>query len=255
MREHEATFRFYEELNDFLPRGQRMKSILYGFNGHPAIKDSIEALGVPHTEVDLIIVNGDSVGFDYLLRSADRVAVYPVFESVDIASRVQLRPQPSRRTAFVLDVHLGKLARILRMLGFDVVYRNDLDDPEIIQISLDEHRIILTRDRKMLFHKVITHAHWVHSTVADEQAREVLRHFDLFGSVRRFRRCPICNGIIQPVDKWAILDRLEPLTKKYYKTFFQCPDCKKIYWQGTHCERIGLRLDWMCMRSGKSLSR
>lgn len=242
MKEHEAQFRFYEELNDFLPPDQRKKTISYRFNGHPAIKDSIEAQGVPHTEVDLIVVGGESVGFGYQLQPGDRVAVYPVFESLDITPLVRLRPDPLRRSAFVLDVHLGKLARILRLLGFDTLYRNDFDDAAIIRISLDEHRIILTCDRRMLFNKVITHAHWLHSTDAEKQACEVLQRFDLFDQVRMFRRCAVCNGLIQPVTKEAVLERLEPLTKEYYDCFFQCPDCGKIYWRGSHYERI---LRWL----------
>jgi len=251
MKEHQAQFRFYEELNDFLPPEQRKKTVVYGFNGHPAIKDPIEALGVPHTEVDLITVNGESVGFDYQLQPDDHAAVYPVFESLDITPQVRLRSEPLRRTAFILDVHLGKLARILRLLGFDVLYRNDFDDDEIIRISLDEHRIILTRDRPMLFNKVITHAHWLHSTNAEKQATEVLRRFDLFDQVRLFCRCPVCNGRIQSVEKGDILDRLEPLTKEYYDRFFQCSDCGKIYWQGTHYDRILRRLERIRRRSGQ----
>ncbi|QHI69441.1 Mut7-C RNAse domain-containing protein [Tichowtungia aerotolerans] len=243
MKEHMAQFRFYEELNDFLPPDQRKEAVNYSFNGCPAIKDPIEAMGVPHTEVELIIVNGESVGFEYRLRVGDRVAVYPVCESLDVLPLVRLRPEPLRRTAFVLDVHLGKLARILRLLGFDVLYRNDFNDEEIIRISLAEHRIILTRDRPMLFNKIITHAHWLHSTDAEEQAVEVLQRFDLFGRVQMFHRCPVCNGFVQPVEKEHVLDRLEPLTKKYYDLFFKCSDCGKIYWQGTHYDRILQRLE------------
>jgi len=214
MKEHEAQFRFYEELNDFLPRPRRKQTVHYDFNGHPAIKDPIEALGVPHTEVDLVVANGESVGFGYQLQPGDRVAVYPVFESFDISPIVKLRGKPLRRTAFVLDVHLGKLARILRLLGFDVTYRNNYDDAEIIRIGLNEHRIILTRDRRMLFNRTITHGHWLHSTHSEQQAREVLERFDLAGQIQRFLRCPACNM-----------------------------ECRKIYWKGSHYDRIVDKLD------------
>lgn len=243
MKEHEAEFRFYEELNDFLPHRKRKKSMRYDFNGRPGIKDAIEAIGVPHTEVDLIVVNGESVGFDCRLEHGDRVAVYPVFESIDISSIVKLREKPLRNTAFILDVHLGKLARILRMLGFDVLYRTDYDDPEIIRIALEEHRIILTRDRRMLFNKCITHGHWMHSTRAEEQAREVIGRFDLHGLIRPFLRCPKCNGLLHHVEKEAVLDQLEPLTKKYYTEFYQCPDCRQLYWKGSHYDRIADKLN------------
>ncbi len=242
-KEFSADFRFYEELNDFLPLHRRKREHRYAFNGHPAIKDSIEAQGVPHTEVDLIVVNGQSVGFDYPLLPGDRVAVYPMFESLDISPIVRLREAPLRRTAFILDVHLGKLARILRMLGIDTLYRTDYDDPEIIRIALAEQRIILTRDRRMLHDRRITHARWLHSTHSESQAREVIKRFQLERAIRRFVRCPACNGLVESVEKEAILDRLEPLTKQYYSEFFQCPDCRKIYWKGSHYDRIVDKLD------------
>ena len=152
-----AVFRFYEELNDFLPAGQKKKDILYHFENSPSIKDPIESLGVPHPEVVLIIVNNESVGFDYRLQDNDRVAVYPVFEGLDISPIVKLRDKPLRNLIFILDVNLGKLTKKLRMLGFDCHYRNDFKDREIVQIAVDEKRIILTRDRRLLRYKIITH--------------------------------------------------------------------------------------------------
>ena len=133
--EHAAEFRFYEELNDFLPPEQRKKTVPYRFDGHPGIKDPIEALGVPHVEVDLIVVNGASVGFDYQLRDGDRVAVYPVFEALDVSPAVKLRDAPLRQTAFVVDVNLGRLARLLRLLGFDALFSNAYGDDEIVAIA------------------------------------------------------------------------------------------------------------------------
>ena len=130
-----AEFRFYEELSDLLPPERQKQSFVYAFSGKPSVKHAIETIGVPHTEVDVVLVNGSSVGFDCSLNDGDRVAVYPTFECFDISSVTCLRPQPLRRTRFVLDVHLGKLARHLRMLGFDSLYRNDYDDDQIIRIS------------------------------------------------------------------------------------------------------------------------
>lgn len=200
-REYTAQFRFYEELNDFLPKEKRKRIFSFEFNGNPGIKDPIEALGVPHTEVDLILVNGASVGFHYQLQNDDFVSVYPVFESLDISPIAVLREKPLRRTAFVLDVHLGKLARLLRLLGFDVKYENNYDDPEIVQISVAENRIILTRDRRLLFAKAVTHGYWVRSTNAMQQVDEVLNRFDLRDCIAPFHRCIVCNGEIHPVNK------------------------------------------------------
>ncbi len=238
LRRHTARFRFYAELNDFLPDRYDGREIPYAFRDHPSVKDAIEALGVPHTEVELILVDGRAVGFDYHLRDGDRVAVYPAFESWDVSSLVQLRERPLRRVAFILDVHLGKLARLLRLLGFDALYRNDYEDHEIVAIARAEHRIILTRDRGILKYRDVTHGYWVRSTDPIEQAREVLRRFDLAAQVAPFRRCLVCNGLIEPVDKADVLAQLPPATAMYYDEFYKCADCGKVYWRGAHYARM-----------------
>jgi uncharacterized protein with PIN domain len=238
MCEHQATFRFYEELNDFLPPVKRKATLVHFFNGSPSVKDAIEALGVPHTDVDLIVANGNSVGFDYHVKEGDRVAVYPVFESLDISPIIRLRGEPLRKTAFILDVHLGKLARRLRMLGFDVMYRTDYDDPEIIRIGVEEHRIILTRDRRLLQARIVTHGYWVRSQNAEEQVAEVLRRFDLHDQINTFSRCLSCNGIMSEVDKAEVEEKLEPKTRLYYDRFYRCSSCGKIYWEGSHMDKL-----------------
>src|SRR5438477_6760632 len=203
-----AQFRFYEELNDFLAPALRKCEFPYAFTGTPSVKDAIEAIGVPHTEVDLVLVDGESVDFTRRLTGSERVAVYPVFERLDIAPVTRLRARPLRRSRFVLDVHLGKLARYLRLLGFDALYRTDYDDATIIRLSLDEHRIILTRDRGVLKHTAVTHGYWVRSTVPRQQLGEVVRVFDLGADTRPFTRCMLCNGELQPVEKNVVADRL-----------------------------------------------
>ncbi|MEN8259598.1 MAG: Mut7-C RNAse domain-containing protein [Pseudomonadota bacterium] len=238
MCEHCAEFRFYEELNDFLPEERRKRAFEYRFNGNPGIKDPVEALGVPHTEVDLILANGESVGFDYRLQDGDRIAVYPMFESLDITPIAKLRDTPLRRSAFVLDVHLGKLTKLLRLLGFDAKYRNDFHDAEIVDISVRENRIILTRDRRLLYAKVITHGYWLRSMDPEEQLREVIRRFDLTAHIRPFHRCLMCNGRISQVAKEEVVDLLEPLTRLYYDDFFRCLECGKIYWRGSHFDHM-----------------
>lgn len=242
MRENEAQFRFCGELNDFLPRLRRKRNVLYQFDGHPSVKDSIEAQGVPHTEIDLILINDESVDFSYQLQSGDRVVVYPASASPDISPAVRLRPAPLRCPAFVLDVHLGRLARWLRLLGFDVLYRNDYEDAEIVRIAVDEQRVVLTRDRGLLFHASITHARWLHSIELETQLLEVLDRFNLRGQIRLIRRCALCNGVIRPVAKSVILDQLKPLTARYFDHFFRCTSCGRIYWKGSHYDRIVRRL-------------
>lgn len=189
-KEHTACFRFYEELNDFLIPEQRKRTLRYRFNGHPGILDAIEAFGVPPAEVDLIIVNAESVGFAYRLQPDDRVAVYPMFESFDITPLVKLRERPLRRTRFVVAANLGELARQLRMMGLDVLSDNRFGDDEIAAISLAQRRIVLTRDRRLLPAKSLTHGYWVRSVHPAEQVREIVRRFDLYRQLKPSRRGP-----------------------------------------------------------------
>jgi len=233
-----ANFRFYAELNDFFPELIDRREILYRFYRRPSIKDAIEAQGVPHTEVDLILANGRSVGFDYALQDDDRVAVYPVFESIDISPILRLREKPLRNVRFICDVHLGKLARRLRMLGFDTLYRNDYDDPTIVRIATRQNRVILTRDRLLLHRKAVTHGYLIRTSNPLDQISELLQRFQLEDHLRPFARCIECNGRIRPVSKAEIVQFLEPKTRQYYDRFSRCEQCMKIYWQGSHYERM-----------------
>lgn len=236
--EKQATFRFYEELNDFLPVTKKKVEFVRVFSGNPSIKDSIESMGVPHVEVDMILVNGISVDFKYILQDNDVVSVYPVFETLGISNVTHLRSKPLRNSTFILDVHLGKLAGYLRMLGFDTMYQNDNDDNEIIRISLDEHRIILTRDIGLLKVKSVTHAYFVRNQHPKEQLVEVLNHFDLYGDIHPFVRCIKCNGPLEPIEKEKIIRQLEPLTIQYFNKFSRCTDCKSVFWEGSHFEHM-----------------
>jgi len=186
---YQIFLRFYEELNDFLPRDLRKVQITRTLSGKVPIKDVIESLGVPHTEVDLILVNQVSMDFSYIVRPGDRISVYPVFESLDISPITRLRPKPLRKTEFVLDVHLGKLARYLRFLGFDSLYRNDYSDDELAQISAEKKRILLTRDRNLLKRSVITHGYYVRSTDPRQQLAEIIRRFQLSPPYPFLKRC------------------------------------------------------------------
>ncbi len=238
-----ASFRFYAELNDFLPTHRRQVLFQHAFSGRPAIKDTIEALGVPHTEVDLILVNGVSVDFGYRLRDGDQISVYPVFESMDISPVLHLRPKPLREVRFVADTHLGRLARYLRMLGFDTLYRNDFTDDELARISCDQSRILLTKDRGLLKRSRVTHGYFVREIHPRGQCIEVLRRFDLVGLITPFERCIRCNGMVKAVDKEEIIDQLEPGTRQYYDEYRRCEDCARIYWRGSHYQRMQRFID------------
>jgi len=238
MIERIVSLRFYEELNDFLIPDYRKQWFNYTFRINQTVKDAIEAHGVPHAEIDLILVNGISVDFNYHLMNGDRISVYPVFETFDISKVNRLRPDPLRVTKFVLDVHLGKLCKYLRMLGFDTYYRNDLDDDEIVNISKAEQRIILTRDIGILKNGAVTHGYWVRSKDSREQITEVIRHFDLKHQIRPFYRCTVCNGLVNKVNKDEINNLLKSNTKKFFDNFYQCSACKRVYWEGSHYENM-----------------
>lgn len=234
----QAWFRFYEELNDFLPSLKRKTSFAYSFKGNPSVKDTIEALGIPHVEVDMIIVNGNPVDFSYKIKNEDQISVYPVFESMDISGVSPLRDKPLRIIKFIADVHLGRLAKYLRMCGFDTYFDIDLSDNQIIGISLKERRIILTRDKELLKNKLVTHGYWIRSIKPDKQLMEVLQKFDLKSTLNPFVRCLECNGMIEDVSKEDIRERLLKKTKDFYTEFKRCKKCGNIYWEGSHYERM-----------------
>jgi len=235
-------FRFYEELNDFLPVHQRKKPFEYTFTGTPSVKNSIEAIGVPHTEVDLILVDGVSVDFETLLKGGEHVSVYPVFESMDISPVVRLRPKPLRETRFVVDVNLGKLAQKLRLLGFDTLFRNNLEDDEIVQISVTEKRIILTRDKGVLKHTAASHGYWVRNSDPQKQLHEVVQRLQLQNSFRPFSRCSNCNGSLTAVDAEEVKVKVPEDTFSMCNEFWKCDGCGQIYWEGTHYRKI---LKWI----------
>lgn len=233
----EVILRFYEELNDFLAPALRRRDIVHDCRRRTSVKDMIESFGVPHTEVDLILVNGVSVDFSRIVQAGDRISVYPVFEAVDISPLIRLRPAPLRTPRFVVDVNLGRLARYLRLLGFDCRYANDLTDAEVARISVDESRTVLTRDRALLQQRIITHGYFVRADQPRAQVREVLERLDLYRQVQPFTRCTRCNGVLEQVDKQAVAAALQPKTRRYYDDFRRCTGCGQIYWKGSHFER------------------
>ena len=230
--------RFYAELNDFLPPRRRGGMTLYAFEISGSVKDMIETLGVPHTEVDLILVNGEPEDLSYRLQSGDRISVYPVFESIDISTLVRVRPQPLRESRFVADTHLGRLVRYLRTLGFDTMYRDDYQDEELAAISANERRILLTRDRGLLKRNLVTRGYCVRATDPREQLVEVLQRFDLSRLILPFSRCVHCNSFLRPARKDSISHRLPPKTAQYFEEFHVCPGCERIYWKGSHYRRM-----------------
>lgn len=233
-----ALFRFYAELNDHLPPGQQYRMIEREFLLATSVKDLVESIGVPHVEVDLILVNGESVDFSRLVRDGDRVAVYPVFEALDVTPVQHLRPQPLREPRFVLDVHLGRLAGYLRMLGLDSLYDQHASDPELVRISSGQRRILLTRDRGLLKHSAVTHGYWLRETESRRQAAEIVRRFDLARSIRPFTRCMVCNQALRVAAAHEVLNRVPPKVAEWCGEFRKCESCGRVYWQGSHWRRM-----------------
>ncbi len=228
-----VTFRFYEELNDFLPKHRRKTDFEAKFKGKRSIKDMIEALGVPHTEIDLILVNGNSVDFNYILQDEDRVSVYPVFESLNITDVTQLRKIPLRRNKFLADINLGNIVKYMRVLGLDLYYDSLLSTREIIEISKRENRVILTKSRKLLKFKDVSHVIFIHPGTTTEQIRRIIDYLDIKDNIKPFSRCLRCNTLLNIVLKEKILDRIPPKTKEFCDEYVQCQSCDKIYWKGT----------------------
>lgn len=229
-----ATFRFYEELNDFLAPKRRKQEFTVPCAQAATTKHMIEALGVPHTEVELILVNGESADFNLLLQDGDRVAVYPRFEAVDVTPLLRVRDTPLRNPRFVADAHLGGLAHLLRMLGFDTLYDNHFEDDAIVAIAARDGRIVLTRDRELLKRRAVTHGCYVHALKSEQQLREVVERLDLARSARPFTLCLHCNAPLHPVDKDGVIDRLPPKVQVYYERFSTCDVCGRVYWEGSH---------------------
>jgi uncharacterized protein with PIN domain len=238
-----ACFRFYAELNDHLPPSQPYGVVEKEFFVPASVKDMIEGIGVPHTEVDLVLVNGESSDFSRLVRNGDRVAVYPMFESFDITPVLCLRPQALREPKFVLDVHLGRLAGYLRMLGFDAVYANRVSDLELVRISSEQNRILLTRDRGVLKHSAVTHGYWLRETDSRRQTAEVVRRFDLARSLRPLTRCMTCNELLRAASKAEVRGRVPPGTLEWCHEFRECAGCERVYWYGSHCRRMRRWID------------
>jgi hypothetical protein len=242
-----AYLRFYEELNDFLSSEKEKilgaRRIEHHFRDRTSVKDMIESLGVPHTQVDLILVNSKSVDFSYIVNDGDEISVYPVFESLDISDVQHLRAEPLREPKFVVDVHLGKLARYMRMVGLDTVYKNNYADGELIEMSLKEKRAILTKDRGILKRNEVTHGYWVRNEAPGKQLQEVVERFDLKNKLKEFSRCLECNSTLIEIEKEKIIDRLPPKIKEWQNEFYYCRECDKIYWKGSHYEKMKKMID------------
>jgi uncharacterized protein with PIN domain len=233
-----ATFRFYAELDDLLAAERRGGDVRYPFTVAPTVKDAVEALGVPHTEVDAVVVDGRPADFGHRLGDGERIAVYPRFRRLDVGPVAKVRPPPLGTVRFVADVHLAALARYLRLLGFDTVCDPGSDDEDLAERSATEARVLLTRDRGLLKRSRVVHGLLVRADDPDEQLLEVVAALDLAGGARPFTRCMACNGVLDDVAPEAVADRVGARTLAAFDRFRRCRSCGRAYWEGSHHDRL-----------------
>jgi uncharacterized protein with PIN domain len=233
--------RFHGDLNVFLGSKAGDAVIERRLAEKTSIKDVIESCGVPHPEVDLIFIDEQPVRFDHILANDTKVEVFPVDNRG--TNRTEKRLQTVGIIRFVADGHLGGLTRNLRLLGFDVAYRQNADDGQLLEVMARENRALLTRDRRLLMHRIVQHGYCPRSQNADEQTIEVVLRFDLSELIAPFTRCLRCNAPLEEATKADIIDKLEPLTKIYYDQFRRCPECKQIYWSGSHFPKLQKRIE------------
>lgn len=242
-----VTLRFYGDLADLVDEVEQAVPI----GRRRSVKDVVESVGVPHPEVGVLVVDGQSVGFDHLVAGGERVAVYPPFQSLAPPGE-ELAPPPPQPARFVLDVHLGTLTRRLRALGFDCWYRNDADDVLLAQVATDEDRILLTRDRGLLMRGSVVHGYLPRSHDPEVQLLEVTRRYALADQLAPRTRCIRCNGPLEAVDKAEVVDELPPRTRVEHDRFTRCRDCGRIYWPGSHLRAIDAVADRVRAAGGRA---
>lgn len=243
MSDRRVSLRFYQELNFFLREDQRKRDLEAPIAPGQTVKDLIESFGIPHVEVDLILVNGQPVDFSFQPAPGDRLSVYPVFERFDISPVAKLRPAPLRNPRFIADVHLGTLARRLRILGFYTEYPPDGEDEYLARRAADEELILLSRDRQLLMRKIVSRGMYVRATDPLEQVREVVYRLDLYDRLAPFSRCVACNGLLRDLEvgsrEWQEKKgEIPPGVRRWCRTYRICTGCGKLFWRGSHVERL-----------------
>ncbi|TPQ17399.1 Mut7-C RNAse domain-containing protein [Streptomyces sporangiiformans] len=212
----------------FVPHGRRAKATKVVTDGVSTLGHVVESLGVPLTEVGGLVVDGREVPASHVPAAGETVRV-----------RAVERPQrvPGAPLRFLLDVHLGTLARRLRLLGVDAAYEStDIGDPALAARSAAERRVMLSRDRGLLRRRELWAGAFVYSTQPDDQLRDVLGRFE--PELRPWTRCTACNGMLKDAAKDEVAGRLEGGTQRSYDVFAQCEECGRVYWRGAHHDRL-----------------
>lgn len=241
-----VTLRFYAELNDFLAPARRQRDWTLDLAVLGPVRHLIETCGVPHTEVELIIRDGESIDLETSVEDGDRIAVYPMLETFDVRPLLRVRATPLRRLEFVADAHLGGLARRLRMLGFDTLWHNDLGDTELARLAGQEHRILLTRDRRLLMHRTVTHGCYLRAGTTRAQLADLVERLQLCAEIHPFSRCMVCNEPLLEVTPQTVWTRIPPKVQCTQQDFWTCAGCDRVYWKGSHWRAMSRQLAEIC---------
>ncbi len=229
---------FHGDLFLFLGRDQRKNShIETPLDRRTSIKDFLEALGIPHSEIYRLTVGEREKDFNYIVEDGDLIEVFPFPSPVNPMLETLLR-SPVTCTSFAVDANVSKLARYLRMAGFDAFCDLQMADKELAERAVREERILLTRDRALLKRKIVVHGRLIRSVKPADQLREIVSLYGLRNRIKPFSRCMDCNEILRQADKESIAGRLEPLTRKYFAHFSICPACERIFWPGSHRDNM-----------------
>lgn len=233
--------RAYADLRWFLRGNPANGEVRVRAGGTPTVKHVVESAGIPHPEIDALLLDGMPSDFAARVAPGSRIAAFPPFSDLHPPCP-RLRPDPPAEPAFLCDVNLGRLAGLLRLLGLDASLPADPDDGPLALASSQEGRILLTRDRMLLHRSVVVHGYCPRSQDPAEQAAEVVRRFRLHRLVRPFTRCMRCGGRLEGRSKADVLHLLEPLTRRWYDEFWQCAGCGQVYWRGSHVPALDLLL-------------
>jgi len=233
----------YEELNEFLPLEKRKVTFAHSIPVQTSVKDLIESFNIPHTQVQMIIVNGEQRDFSYIVQDNDRISVYPFFHNFDIKSVSKIHHPLPEKMRFIVDQHLGSLARYLRMLGIDTEYNKNLSGHELVEKANHENRILITKDRSILKRNELKFGYFVYADDLDSQLEELVLQFKLKEHISLFSRCLECNSILHQIEKEKIGHRLPQKVKEQHNSFTLCDNCDKIYWKGTHYQRMKNKIE------------
>ncbi|WP_020680657.1 Mut7-C RNAse domain-containing protein [Marinobacterium rhizophilum] len=235
--------RCHGRLNELLPPSQRWRVRTMHLKQEITLQQLLIPLHIPHPEVDLVMVNGAPARLDYCVRHGDQIHIYPDIGDIDDAAIVPLRVRPLPRARFILDVHLGRLARRLRLLGLDCWYRSQMDDRAIVRLARIQERVILTRDRGLLQRVEVSHGYYVRAIRPEAQLREVLARFEPGPWLRPLSRCMRCNGLIETMSGEEVQRLSRPDLEREFSVIYRCVGCHQLYWQGSHYEQLRKYVD------------